>query len=186
MPGTATNVRVGPGWLYIAPLGTDEPDDLTADWHADWVPVGYTDEGSSFGFDQTFEDVEVEEEYDPVDTAQTGRQITVSFAAAELTATNLQRAFNGGEIDTGTEIVTFTPPAAGDVTRVMIGWESTDSKERWVFRRCLQVGSVEVTRRRAPNKATVPMEFRATMPDEGAPFKAILLDDFSSDVPEAQ
>jgi hypothetical protein len=180
MAGTATNVRVGPGWLYIAPLGTAAPTDLTAAWDAAWVPLGYTHEGSTVGFDQTFEDVTVEEEYDPVDTLQTARSITVNVAAAEMTARNLQLAFNGGTIDTATGTVTFEPPPAGQVTRVMVGWEADDGKERWVFYRCTQTGSVEVSRRKAPNKATIPLAFRATVPDEGAPFTAILADDFSA------
>src|SRR5688572_1497946 len=96
--GDPVQVRVGPGWLFIAALGSTEPDDLTTAWGAAWVQIGYTDDGSSFVFDQTFEDVPVAEEYDPVATLQTARQITVNFAAAELTAENLQTAFNGGDI----------------------------------------------------------------------------------------
>ena len=187
MAGTATNVRVGPGILYLAPLGTTEPTDLGTAWDAAWVPLGYTDEGSTVGFNQTFEDITVAEEYDPVDTLQTERSITVSMAAAELTATNLQKAFNGGEITTVAgppELVTFEPPPAGQVTRVMLGWEADDGKERWIFRRCVQTGSVEMARRKAPDKATIPLEFRATVPDEGTPFKAIMLADFSADLPE--
>jgi hypothetical protein len=186
MAGTATNVRVGPGILRIAPLGTDEPTDLTTDWDEDWVPLGYTHEGSTVGFDQTFEDITVEEEYDPVDTLQTARSITVSLAAAEVTAANLQKAFNGGTVESVTgppALVTFEPPPAGQVTRVMLGWEADDGKERWIFRRCVQVGSVEMARRKAPNKATIPLEFRATVPDEGTPFKAIMLADFAADLP---
>ena len=171
MPGTPTNVRVGPGRLYIAPVGTAEPADLTVSWHADWVQVGYTEEGSTFGFDQTFEDVMVAEEFDAIDTLQTQRAITVSFAAAELTATNLQRALNGGTITTAAGVITFTPPAAGEVTRLAVGWEADDGQERWVFRRCVQQGSVEIARQKAPNKASIPMEFRVTVPDAGgAPF----------------
>jgi hypothetical protein len=185
-PGTPTNVRVGPGRLYIAPLGTTEPDDLTTGWNEAWVQVGYTDAGSTVGFDQTFEDIEVEEEYDALDTLQTARAITVSFEAAEVTATNLQRAFNGGtiEVESADEVVIFEPPPAGEVTRVMLGWEADDGKERWIFRRCVQTGNVDMSRQKAPNKATISMEFRATVPDEGgAPFKAILLEDFAGEVP---
>jgi hypothetical protein len=168
--GSPQAVRVGPGVLYIAPLNTTEPADLTADWAGAWVEVGYTNEGSNFVFDQTFEDVNVAEEYDPVHVLQTARQITVNFAAAELTATNLQRAFNGGDVTTADGVVTFEPPDAGDYTPVMIGWESDDGLERWVFRRCIQVGSVDIARRKAPDNATVPMSFRATKPSEGKPF----------------
>jgi hypothetical protein len=181
MAGTPTNVRVGPGWLYIAPLGTVEPTDLTTAWDADWVPVGYTQEGSTVGFDQTFEDIDVEEEYDSIDTLQTKRIITVSFNAAEMTATNLQRAFNGGTIETAGGEVTFEPPDAGDVTRVALGWESDDSLERWIFRRCVQTGSPEINRQKAPNYSTINLTYRVTVPDDAsAPFVAILAEDFGS------
>lgn len=181
MAGDPKAVRVGPGWLYIAPVGSDEPSDLDTAWDAAWVQLGYTDEGSSFTFDNTFEDVMVIEELDPIGTFQTARQINVSFAAAELTAANLQTALNGGDIDTTTGIVTFEPPDAGDYTSVAIGWESDDSLERWIFRQCIQVGNVEIQRRRAPQKAIIPMQFRANVPGDGSkPFKFIHDEDYST------
>ena len=179
--GTPTNVRVGPGKLYIAPLGTTEPSDLSTAWDAAFVGVGYTEDGSTVGFDQTFEDIDVAEEYDSLDTLQTKRVITVGFNAAETTATNLQRAFNGGTITTGTGTVEFEPPDAGDITRVMLGWESDDGKERWIFRRCVQTGSPSINRQKAPNYATIDMEFRATVPDDGGKaFKVIQAEDFAA------
>jgi hypothetical protein len=178
--GNPKAVRVGPGRLFIAPLGTAEPTNLSSDWNAAFVPVGYTDEGSSFTFDQTFEDVNVAEEYDPVDTLQTARSISINFAAAEVTASNLQKAFNGGDVETAAGIVTFEPPEAGDYTPVMVGWESDDGLERWVFRRCVQVGSVEIARRKAPDKATIPMQFRATKPEGVASFVFIYDADYTA------
>lgn len=179
-----TAVRVGPGVLYIAPIGSTEPTDLATAWDAAWVALGYTDEGSSFTFENTFEDVMVAEEYEPVEVLQTARQINVSFAAAELTADNLQTAFNGGTITTsGTapdEIVTFEPPAAGDATPVMVGWEADDELERWIFRRCVQVGSVEIQRRKAPQKALIPVQFRATKPSGDTAFAFIHDSNYSS------
>lgn len=59
--GDPLAVRVGPGWLYIAPLDSDEPAGLTAAWPAAWTPLGYTDQGSSFVFESSFEDVVVAE-----------------------------------------------------------------------------------------------------------------------------
>jgi hypothetical protein len=178
MPGDPLAVRIGPGTLYIAPLGATEPAELTTAWDAAWVELGYTDEGSSFVFDNTFEDVMVAEELEPVEILQTARQITVNFAAAELTATNIQRAFNGGTITTNLGEVTFEPPDAGDYTPVMVGWEADDGLERWVFRRCIQVGSVEIARRRAPDKSTVPMSFRCTKPAGEASFVFIHDEDY--------
>lgn len=182
MPGTPANVRVGPGWLFVAALGSAEPTDLATPWdYADWIEIGYTDEGPSFNMDQTFENVMVAEELDPVATFQTERNLKIVFAAAELTARNLQLALNGGTINVGGVVTTFEPPATGDYTHVMIGWEATDHLERWIFRKCLNTGAVEIPRRRAPDKAVVPMEFQVLVPaPDTAAWVAILDNDYAA------
>jgi hypothetical protein len=181
--GNPLAVRVGPGVLYIAPVGTAEPTDLTAAWDAAWIPVGYTDEGSEFVFDQTFEDIEVAEELEPVNVIQTARQTTVNFAAAELTATNMQRALNGGAITTALGVVTFEPPSVGSFTDVMLGWEADDGLERWVFRRCRNTGSVNIPRRKGTDKAIVPMAFRALKPPGDPAFVFIHDSDYDAATP---
>lgn len=174
--GDPLAVRVGPGKLKIAPIGTAIPTTLVATWDVAWVDLGYTDAGSTFVFDSTFEDVTVAEELDPIATLQTARRANVNFAAAELTAAHMQRAFNGGTVTTGTGIVTFTPPATGTYTPVMLAWEASDVLERWVFKKCIQVGSVEIARRKAPDKATLPMSFRVVVPDDASPIFAFIHD----------
>lgn len=171
--GTPANVRVGPGKLFIAPLGTAEPTDLASDWDEDFVPVGYTEQGSEFQFGASYEDVNVAEEMEPILVLQTARNINVVFASAEVTAQNLKFAFNGGTITTPSTNVTFEPPAAGDYTPVMLGWESDDGLERWIFRKCIQTGASNIPRRKAPAKAQIPMSFRVLKPDSGASFKFI-------------
>lgn len=179
MTGDPTAVRVGPGKLYIAPIGSSEPTDLETPWDEAWVPLGYTDEGSSITFDNTFEDVMVAEELEAILTLQTARQINVTFALAEITAANMQRAFNGGTIQTSDGVITYEPPDAGDYTPVMLGWEADDGLERLVFRRCVQVGSVEIARRKAPDKATIPVEFRANKPDGAKSFAYLQAEDYA-------
>jgi hypothetical protein len=179
MAGNPVNVRVGPGKLYIAPLESTEPDDLETAWDGAWVGLGYTDTGSEFVFDNTFEDVMVAEELEPVEILQTQRSISVNFTLAEITAANMERAFNGGDIETALGVVTFEPPDAGDYTPVMIGWESDDGLERWVFRRCIQTGSVTMARRRAPDKATIPVSFRATKPANAQSFIQLHSSDYA-------
>lgn len=172
--GNPLAVRVGPGHLKIAPLGTTEPSDLATAWDTDWVDLGYTSEGSNFVFDQTFEDVEVAEELDPVAIIQTKRQATVNFSLAEITADNLERAFNGGTIDDGVGgLISFEPPAVGEYKYVMIGWEADDNLERWIFRKALQIGNVDMPRKKGADKAVVPCSFRCTKPEGAAAFKAI-------------
>lgn len=176
--GNPAAVRVGAGRLLIAPEDSTEPTDLATAWDAAWTELGYTNEGSTFTFEGTFEDVTVEEELDPIYTFQTARRALVSFAAAQLTANNLQTALNGGEITTAAGVVKFEPPGVGDYTHVMLGWESDDGFERWVFRKCIQIGNIEVPRRRAPNKAIIPMQFRAVKPTGAATFVAFFDEDY--------
>lgn len=177
--GDPRAVRIGPGILKIAPLGTTEPTDLATNWDALWTDLGYTDEGSNFIFDQTFENVEVAEELDPIIVLQTAREITANFALAEITAENLERAFNGGVVETSDGVTTFEPPAAGDYTEAMIGWESTDGLERWIFRKAVQVGSVDIPRKKAPEKAVIPCSFRCTKPAGVPAFKFIQSADYA-------
>lgn len=176
-------ISLGAGSLYIAPLGATEPTTLTGAWGDTWIGLGYTDDGSEFKYDLATENVEVAEELDPIRVVPTGRTISVAFALAEITATNLQRALNGGTITTGTGTVTFEPPVLGSESSTMLGWQSEDGEERWVFRKCRQTGSLTISRKKAPNKATMPVEFTLEKPDSGAqPFKVIFDDSRSGAV----
>jgi hypothetical protein len=178
MPNDPTKVKVGAGILYIAPVGTVEPTNLTTPWgtvSANWVAIGYTEEGHEFSREPNFEAIEVAEEDEPIRYEQTGVASSLSFSAAEMTKENLSRAFNGGTVTTisGT-VVRFDPPVLGSATRAAIGWESNDGKERWVFRKCLQTGNVTIARRKAPNKAVIPMTFRLEKVSGQLPFTAIM------------
>lgn len=181
MSGDPTKIRVGPGWLRIAPVGSTEPVDLLAAWDASFVLLGYTAEGHSFSSSQTFEPVEVAEEIDPIRHEPTGREMKVDFAMAEMTALNLSRAMNGGVVNTTgvgvDQITTFEPPTPGEEVRVALGWESADGQERWVWRKCLQTGDIEIARRKAPDKATIPASFMCEIVAGGLkPFVALFAD----------
>lgn len=173
-------VKVGAGLLYAAPLGTTEPTDLTTPWatvDADWAAIGYTEEGHEFASEPNFEPIEVAEEKIPIRYDKTGQEEMLSFSAAEMTVENLTRAFNGGAVTTlsGT-VKRFERPDVDDADiYLMLGWESNDSEERWIFRKCIQVGSVTIARRKAPDKALIPMEFRLVVPAAGVlPWTSIL------------
>jgi hypothetical protein len=177
--GRVAGIRVGPGRLLLAPLGTPEPVDLTTAWNAAWFELGYTDAGTTFTYGGTFEDVPVAEELDPIMVLQTARNVNVSVAAAENTAKNLQIAFNGGTIDVaGVGFVTFEPLDAGIYTELMLGWEADDNKERYLVRRVINTGEVAQSRGKAPAKSMLPMTFRGLVPASGAKtFKAFIHDD---------
>jgi hypothetical protein len=178
--GNPKAISLGPGTLYKASIGSTEPTDLATAWDAAFARVGYTEEGSTFSYETAFEDVMVAEELDPLDSSPTGRTATVSFAAAEVTSKNLQNAMNGGTIvaggPLGATFTTFEPPELGEETLAMLGFESEDGLERWVFRQCKQTGAVAMDRRKGATKTTIANSFRVYKPAGKAPFKAIISD----------
>lgn len=185
--GSPAAVKLGPGLLYVAPIGTTEPTTGSGALPSAWVALGYTEEGSEVTFDMTFEDVDVAEELDSVKTVATGRATSVKFALAEMCARNLSTAFNGGTISSPSSgFVTFDPPDLGEETRLMIVWQADDNQERWLFRRCLQVGSVTIARKKAPDKATIPCEFKTEIPPDGSkPFRVWITADLDYDDPHS-
>ena len=177
--GNPNKVKVGPGLLYIGPLGSIEPTDLTTPWgtvDVDWAAIGYTEEGHTFSSEPSFEAITVAEELVPIRYEEANKNETLSFAAAEMTVDNLTRAFNGGVVTTlSGAVVRFEPPAIGQATRAMIGWESTDGTERWIFRKCVQAGNVTIARKKSPDKALIAMEFRLEVVGGGVkPWTAII------------
>lgn len=172
MPRDSAQVKIGPGRLYSAPLGTTEPVDLSTAWGAAWIDLGYTESGHTFNYAFTSEDILVAEELIPVKVLPTSAQGTVDFSMAQITLANMKRAFNGGTITTGTGFSTYEPPDPAAQVRSMLGWESDDALERLVWRQVIQVGNISIPRGKAPNKALIPVSFKLEKPT-GAPFKHI-------------
>ena len=167
--GTPAAVKVGPGLVYVAPIGTTEPTTVSGALPSAWIPVGYTESGSTFTSNVTYEDIEVAEELDPIRTTATKRVTTFKLDMAEINAQNWSIAFNGGTIGTPTGgYVTFEPPDLGTEQRLMLVWSSDDAQERLLCRRVLQVGTIETARQKAPNKSLIPAEFRLEIPTDGS------------------
>jgi hypothetical protein len=172
--GNPLNISLGPGTLYIAPLGSDEPTGIDDDLDTAWTALGYTNDGSTQSFSPSYEDVEVAEELEPLDSVATGRTISASFTLAELTAKNLKAAMNGGTIThvpvagAVTRAHTkFEPPEVGEDVKVMLLFEAEDTLERVLYREVKQVGAIETARRKGAEKAGIPCEFRAYKPAAG-------------------
>lgn len=179
--GTPASLALGPGYLYIAELGTTEPTDLATAWtavSAAWKALGYSDDGSEFKYALSTDAVNVAEELDPVSVQTTGRTSTVTFALSEITATNLMRAMNADTtaITAGVGYVTIEPPDLGSEKRRMLGFESEDHQERWVFRQVFQTGDTTIKRSKGAANATMAMEFTLEKPATGSKlFKAIMV-----------
>lgn len=184
--GVPNAVKVGPGLLYVGPIGTSEPASPTATLPSAWLAIGYTHEGHVFSTETTFEDIDVAEELDPVRTVATKRVTMVTFQAAEITASNMLAALNGGTLASATPYVTIEPPDLGAETRLMLFWKSDDNQEGLLCRRVLQVGNIEIPRRKAPDKSVIPMQFRLEIPTGGeAVFKHWLPIALSYDTPHS-
>ena len=185
------NIKIGPGTLYAAPLGSVEPVSVTGAWDAAWVPLGFTDQGSSFAFGPAVSPVEVEELFWPVRQAVTSYSGKMTFVLAETTRRNLAFALNAGigssldadsEGTNGDGSLWQEPPAQGSEVRVMLGWDSipeagtssTDPYNRIIVRQCIQTGMVTTVHRKGNNKSMYACEFALEFPYTGLqPFRFI-------------
>jgi len=176
--GNREQIALGPGYLYTALLATTEPVDLVTPWAEvsdNWIALGYTGAGSEFGYQLKTSPVMVEEELDTITNAPDGRTSSVTFDLAQLTATNLAVASNGGAITTGAGVVYFEPPDLGEEQRCMLGFQSEDGTERWIWRQAIMNGAMKITRKKGAANATIACTFELELPDTGQKlYRAIL------------
>lgn len=175
----AAAVRFGkPGLLYIAPLGSTEPTTVSSAWGSGWVPLGYTDAGSTFSYSTTVDKVEVAEELDPIAYTTTGREATIDVSLAEMTLKNLNIAFNGGLVSVAggtigdSQNFYFEPPALGTEQRVMLGWDANPTAAnndlRFLFRRVLNGGSLTIENKKGTAKQLIVCKFSLEKPADGS------------------
>jgi hypothetical protein len=175
--------QYGAGYLYKAPLGTAIPTNTVAGsvftdvWAAAWIPVGITREGSEFTYKIDTDTVTAAEYLDPLKIVSTGREASVAFEMMQIHLGNYKTAFNAGTGTTtavsGTGATTLTkisPPVVGSEVRIMLGWESEDFTERWIYYQCLQTGEIKVGRHKGSANAGIPVEFSLEQPSATAPF----------------
>jgi hypothetical protein len=165
-------VSVGAGSLFIAPIGTAEPVSLSLAFPSTtWVNVGYTEKGTTFTRGVTATDVDVAEEFYAVNEVITAYTTTVDFAFSQYTAQTLVYAMNGGTVTTNTGDVWFDPPAAGTEVFVMIGWNSNDLTERYIWRKCINVGATATARQKVLPQALIPVQYKVIKPSGLQPFR---------------
>lgn len=171
-------ITSGPGLLRAAPLGSTIPTfAVTASsfaglaWDAAWFEVGATDEGFTENHEVTTEDIEVAESFYPVRTVTTGKRTSLAAALAHLNTKNFLLALNaasGAAAVTGsttTTMTTITPPLAGAEVRYMLAWQSVDDTEILIAYQVFNGGSVATPRRKGADKAVLPIEWTAELPD---------------------
>ncbi len=171
-----TQVKTGPGQIFVAPLGTTVPtfaataSKFSNAWTG-WLPIGYTDEGLTFAVGRTVEDITVAEELEPIRKVTTGRTARVSFAASGVNENNISIAMNGGSWSTVSGATTtlvrkYSPPELGDEVRCMLGYLSEDLDEAYLFYQTFQTAEATITRGRGTQKASLSgLQFDVEIPD---------------------
>lgn len=174
--GTAGNVDLGPGRLWVAPLGTTEPTSASTALDAAFWAIGYTEDGTEIQTNITNEAVTVAEELDPVSNEITGRETQLAVQMAEMTRKRLYLALGGGAglVDNANPL---TPPAPAAVVPVILVWDSEETatgnnqNRRYIFHSCTPSGTITTARRKAPQKALLSVTFKCAITTAaGAPF----------------
>lgn len=174
--GTPGNVHLGAGRFWVAPVGTTEPTDASSALPSAWRPIGYTEDGTTVTIEITTEEIEVAEEYDPIDEVNTKRTTMLKIQMAEATRRNLALIVSG-VADAANDATAYEFPDPGDEVKFMGVWDSeetaagNDENKRWLFRECKPTGSIETQRNKAPNKALLPIEIKCVKPVGASPVK---------------
>lgn len=168
--GTSGNIHLGPGRLYYAPLGTAEPTNASSTLPGTWKVVGYTEDGTTVEANITTEGIEVAEEIDPIAFRQTKRETKVNLAMAEMVVSKLALAMGAGAARTDDAAV-FSFPDPASIVGVMLVWDSEETagatNRRWLFPAVFPSGTISISRKKAPAKATIPVTFMAAIPSGG-------------------
>ena len=155
MAGTAQNVDIGPCWIKY---GTTD--------------LGYTKGGVKVTVEPTIEEIEVDQETEPIDSRITKRNVQVTVPLAEYTLENLHLAFPGSEIVTDNTTPTkkkLVLKSAAGVSLVSAAQElvlhptdklPADVSEDWTFPKAVPVGNVEVSYDKE-NPKIIELTFRA-------------------------
>lgn len=188
MPTVAVpTILKDPGYLFIAPLATAEPTNsvtgskFTDTWPVAWLPLGATEDGSTFSYQTNVEAINVAEFFDPIVYSTTSRAGSFAFNLASYTLQNWSRALNSGAgsltgltpvSGTGaTALYSLVPPAPGTEVRVMLGWESQDNSMRLICYQTINGENIQSAYKKAPDKAVIPCTFQFEVPSSGNPFK---------------
>lgn len=176
------------GYLFVTAITTAVPTFTAAAskfsdvWPVTWLPLGATEDGSTFSYQTNVEAVTVAEFFDPISQQTTSRSGSFAFNLASYTLSNWLRALNQGpgtatgiatpDSGTGaTAIYSAAPPTPGNEVRVQLGWESLDNTMRLICFQTINGENIQSAFKKAPDKAVIPCTFNFEVPASGIPFK---------------
>lgn len=172
---TTTNVLVGEARGYTAPVGTTAPLDTLATgatWLSPWTYWGGTEEGLSMGVGTTTQDINIEEQSNPVLITVQNRNIRFIVTLSEDTLETMKLAFGAsGTIATqaaATGVIgKKTLTLAEGITPIMAGFEGVGVEGFWhrvIIPRVVSIADVTTAYRRATNNRSYAIELRAICP----------------------
>ncbi len=174
--GDASNVVVGSGRLFIAPIGTTLPTlttlvetsdgDFRPTWPAGWELVGYTKDGIEVEYQPTYKDIEVDEEMSPVKIILVKENGSIKANLSESTLQNLNTAISASILSSATaggNDQTILEFGSGQPEEVMVGFDGPapgDGICRVIIAfRAMSVAAVGLKYSRE-NEVVIPLELR--------------------------
>jgi hypothetical protein len=157
----------GPG-IYLAPAGTEPPDDTEDDWEDPWRILGYlSDDGPTVGSSTDSEDITPWQSVVPLRSVITGRQVTLQFVLWQLNAMTLALYFDAPEPATAADGSIDMELRTDAPQRIhAVGIDSADAERtfRIAFSRASlsAAGDMQLTR-----GAAVPLDVTLSALDDG-------------------
>jgi hypothetical protein len=159
--------------LYVAPVGTAMPTDVSTALPAAWIDVGYIGEDSaSINPSVDTEEIRAAQSLYAVRRVVTGRAFTLSLTLLQRNAETLKMGFGGGTVETTGGVSTYTPPSAGELYERAFVFEVEDGEDKARF--CLYKGmpslSGEISFARADTGYELEIQ---SLPTEGGLWKLV-------------
>lgn len=165
--GTPSNVKLGPGRIWIGPVGSTAPTNASSAPDTAFWALGYTEEGTTVDIESSGEPIEVAEELDPIDFVLTARSVTLNVAAAEVTRKRLAVALALGASYADNAAALDFPSGSDTQVGVAVIWDSAETAAgnseniRWYIPKMMPSDTSSIARQKAPNKSTLPLVLNA-------------------------
>jgi hypothetical protein len=135
------------GKVFVAPVGTPEPNTPTEALNAAYKDLGYiSEDGITASFGVSIEDIMSFQSLLPVRKVVTGRTADIGFTMREWSAETFSLALGGGSFDSSGGNYLFYPPANDEAlaeNAVIIEWNDGTKNYRLIIRRAIIADSVE-------------------------------------------
>ncbi|GAA2216968.1 hypothetical protein GCM10010400_72810 [Streptomyces aculeolatus] len=128
MANDADNVRAGlDGGIYVAPIGSTVPTDVTTAWDAAWTELGFmSEDGVELNYSTDVEDINAWQALSPVRRILTGVDMTLGFTAIELKADSISLYFPDSTLTTTSGVTKLDIPSSPAPAEMAFGLEWRD------------------------------------------------------------